>query len=98
MSNKWIDITKEKPKDLQRCLIWDRSCHVSYNGTPETISHIYVARFYQGEHRANGPWRSCDTGFNPNNHFPWNWEEGARQWFSQDVLFWMPLPSDPIRD
>lgn len=89
----WIDIHKQRPEDKQRCLIWDKSCHVSYDGTPETIHHIYVATFYQGEHRPSGPWRSCDTGFDGNNQFPWCWEEGGRRWFSQDVTHWAPLPN-----
>ena len=92
----WINVKEQLPKDRQRCLIYDRSCHCSLDGTPETITHIYTARFYQGEHRPNGPWRGCDTGFDGNNHFPWCWEEGARRWFSQDVTFWAELPDLPM--
>ncbi len=96
ISNKskinWISIKDNKPKDTQRCLIWDRCCHVSHDGTPETVHHIYIATFFQGEHRPNGPWRTCDTGFG-NNESPWIWEAGARRWFSQDVTHWAELPN-----
>lgn len=92
--NEWISCKEKLPQDKQRCLVWDRNCHVSYDGTPETISHIYVARFKKGEHRPNGPWRSCDTGFG-NNEFPWNWSEGARSWFSQEITHWQELPESP---
>ncbi len=94
----WISIHDQLPKDKQRCIIWDRSCHVSYDGTPETICHVYVAMFWQGEHRSNGPWRSCDAGFDGNNHYPWCWEEGAMMWFSQRVTHWMPLPESPTEE
>lgn len=93
--HKWIDINDKLPKDTQGCFIWDRNCNVSHDGTPETIHHIYVATFFKGEHRPDGPWRSCDTGYG-NNKFPWCWKEGCYEWFSQDVLFWMPLPDTPV--
>ncbi len=92
-SIKWISIKEKLPEDKQRCIIWDRSCHVSYNGSPQSITHIYIARFFKGEHRPNGPWRSCDTGFDGHNKFPWCWEEGARRWLSQDVTHWANLPN-----
>ncbi len=87
----WISIHDRRPDHKERCLIWDRCCHCSLNGSKESITHIYIARFFQGEHRPNGPWRSCDTGFG-NNEFPWVWEEGARTWWSQDVTHWARLP------
>lgn len=92
--HEWISVSNKLPRDKEWVLIWDKNCHVSYDGSQETIVHIYTARFYQGEHRPNGAWRSCDTGFG-NNEFPWNWESGARSWFSQDITHWMPLPSPP---
>jgi len=87
----WISIHDELPNDKQRCLIWDVSCHCSQDGTKETIHHIYIATFYKGEHRPNGPWRACDTGFS-NNKYPWNWEDSARSWDSQYVSHWAHLP------
>lgn len=95
MDNKWVEVSERLPENFQRCLIYDVSCHVSFNGRPETITHIYTARFYKGSHKPNGPWTGCDTGFG-NNEFSWNWEEGARQWFSQSVSHWMPLPDSPV--
>ena len=92
MKINWTSINDKLPKNGQRCIIWDRSCHCSYDGTKETIYHIYIAIFFQGEHRPNGPWRSCDTGFGGNNEFPWCWEDGPRTWFSQDVTHWSELP------
>lgn len=92
----WISIKDKLPNDGQRCLIWDKNTHVSHDGTPETIHHVYMATFCQGEHRPNGPWRSCDTGMKySNNHFPWCWQEGLRRWFSQDVTYWAPTPNYP---
>lgn len=87
----WISIHEKRPKDTQRCLIWDISCNVSYDGSHETIHHIYVATFHQGKHMPNGPWRACDTGFG-NNEFPWCWQEGAKCWESQYVTHWAELP------
>jgi hypothetical protein len=92
MKINWVSVKDKLPENHQRCLIWDKSCHVSFNGNPETIHHIYVATFFKGEHRPNGPWRSCDTGFG-NNQFPWCWKEGAITWFSQDVTHWHSLPN-----
>lgn len=88
---KWIKIKERLPEHGQRCLIFDNSNHVSHYGVK---IKIYTAHFYKGEHRPNVPWRACDTGFG-NNKFPWNWEEGARKWFSQEVDYWMPLPECP---
>lgn len=90
-SIKWISIKERLPEDTQRCLIWDIKCNCSYDGSKETIEHINIARFYKGEHRPNGPWRSCDTGFG-NNQSPWCWEDGARLFFSQDISHWAELP------
>jgi hypothetical protein len=39
----WIKVTDRLPEDKQRCLIWDRNCHCSYNGKKETIVHVYSA-------------------------------------------------------
>ncbi len=88
---KWIAIKDRLPEDKQRYLIWDVSCHCSYDGSIETIEHIYIARFYKGEHKPNGPWLPWDTGFS-NNKLPWCWQQGARTWFSQDVTHWAELP------
>lgn len=93
--NNWIDIHEKLPIDGQRCIIWDERSHVSYNGNPETIVHVYAAWFIQGEHRPNGPWRSCDTGFS-NNKYPWCWKDGAMTWESQYVTHWMPIPHTPF--
>lgn len=96
----WISIKDRLPKNAQRCIIWDKRCHCSYDGTKETIEHIYIATFLLGEHKPYGPWRFCDTGYG-NNEFPWAWEEGARKWHSQDVTHWAELPhwsEDPNND
>ena len=89
--SEWISVKDRLPENGQRCLIWDKNCHVSWN---HIIIHIYAANFEKGEHRPNGPWRTCDTGFS-NNESPWCWQDGPNKWFSQDVTHWMPLPLPP---
>lgn len=91
----WISVKERLPEDGQRCLIFDKSKHVYWDiNKPETIINIYCANFEKGEHKPNGPWRSCDTGFG-NNQFPWSWHEGPRTWNSQYIPFWQPLPEPP---
>lgn len=87
----WISVKERLPKNGQRCLIYDPSCHVGWG---DEVTHIYAAHFEKGEHRPNGPWRNCDSGLTSNEK-PWCWTEGANTWFSQDVTHWMPLPVAP---
>ena len=87
----WISTKDQLPKDRQRVIVWNRNCNVSCGGE---VIHVYAVNFHQGEHRPNGPWRSCDTGFG-NNEVPYCWKEGARTWFGQEILFWMPIPDKP---
>jgi hypothetical protein len=91
--SEWISIEDQLPENNQRCLIWDKNCHVSVDGTESTIIHVYAANFHKGEHKTDH-WSFCDSGFG-NNQYPWAWTDGAQTWFSQDVTHWMPLPNPP---
>lgn len=90
--NEWISVKDRLPEHGQQCLIYRKQVNIiGMDGKPERFD---CANFYKGEIKPNGPWSFCDVGFG-NNQYPWAWKNGAMQYDSQDVDYWMPLPPPP---
>ena len=86
---KWNKVEDILPKNGQVVFIRHKNCNIiNMDGS---LDHYDCVTFHQGEHKPNGPWSFCDSGFG-NNELPYAWQNGAMQYFGQDVSHWMAIP------